>query len=557
LARRSFERASQLIAVRQYHSATCHHFFRSARGPGELDWATQPDPFRRYPGAPLIPLDHVPIEGGPRYVDVFGAGSVEPASVDRKSVSRLFEDSLALSAWKQYGDSRWALRVNPSSGNLHPTEGYLLCGPVEGLCTVPMLAHYAPREHGLEVRAEIPAEAWRELAEGLPPGSFFVGIASIHWREAWKYGERAYRYCQHDAGHAIACFGIAAAGLGWQVQLADDLGHEDLALLLGVRDPRGVEAEEPDCLLVVIPDREEHAGLRLPDVAPAAMLDVQLAGEPNPLSHGHVEWGAVDVAAKAARKPRTRDVYAGEVRVPESSVVLSDGLLPLRKILHQRRSAVAFDGKTEISREDFYRVLAATLRGPARVLPWAPRVHLGLFVHRVRGLDPGLYLLARDPAQRPLLQASMEKPFLWQRPEGCPDGLELPLLARGDARALARSVSCHQEIASHGCFAVAMLAEFDPALERHGPWFYPRLYWECGAVGQVLYLEAEAIGIRATGIGCFFDEPTHSAFGISTSRWRSLYHFTMGGPVDDPRLQSWAAYPPRDDEPMPGHHAAP
>ena len=43
-------------------------------------------------------------------------------------VSRLFEDSLALSAWKEHRGHRWSLRVNPSSGNLHPTEGYLLCG---------------------------------------------------------------------------------------------------------------------------------------------------------------------------------------------------------------------------------------------------------------------------------------------------------------------------------------------------------------------------------------------------------------------------------------------
>ena len=37
---------------------------------------------------------------------------------------------MGLSAWKAYGGNRWALRCNPSSGNLHPTEGYLLLGPV-------------------------------------------------------------------------------------------------------------------------------------------------------------------------------------------------------------------------------------------------------------------------------------------------------------------------------------------------------------------------------------------------------------------------------------------
>lgn len=536
-----------LEAIRAYHRATCHQFMRYARGPGELDWATQPDPFRRYEGAPLAPLDHVPLEESPRYADVFGAGKVEPVPIDRRSVSRLFLDSLALSAWKQYGESRWALRVNPSSGNLHPTEGYLVCGPIAGLARVPMLAHYAPAEHALEVRAEIPRIAWEELSRGLPAGAFFVGLTSIHWREAWKYGERAFRYCQHDCGHAISAFAVAAAGLGWRIEVCDALGHDDLAALLGTRDPRGVEPEEPECLLAVIPGSGEVA---LPAAAPDGFSRLDLRGVPNELSPDHVDWSAVDLAAEVTRKPRGAVDVAANVAILEPRALLPDGDLPLRRILHQRRSAVSFDGKTDMGRDDFYRMLAATLHRTARVLPGPPLVHLGLFVHRVRGLEPGLYLLARDPAQRTLLQAAMQRPFSWTRPEGIPDGLELFQLARGDLRPVSRAVSCHQEIAADGCFSLGMLAEFDTVLARRGAWAYRRLFWECGAIGQVLYLEAEALGIRSTGIGCFFDEPVHEVFGIATERFRSLYHFTVGGPVDDPRLQSHSAYPPDPPDPL-------
>jgi hypothetical protein len=31
-----------------YRQQTKHHFFRYARSLGTLDWANQPDPFRRY-----------------------------------------------------------------------------------------------------------------------------------------------------------------------------------------------------------------------------------------------------------------------------------------------------------------------------------------------------------------------------------------------------------------------------------------------------------------------------------------------------------------------------
>lgn len=109
--------------------------------------------------------------------------------------------SKVVSAWKQAGATRWALRCNPSSGNLHPTEVYLLIGALPGLGDAPGLYHYAPREHGLERRADCNAALLTAMMREFPAQAFLVGLSSIHWREAWKYGERAFRYCQHDVGH--------------------------------------------------------------------------------------------------------------------------------------------------------------------------------------------------------------------------------------------------------------------------------------------------------------------------------------------------------------------
>ena len=91
-----------------------------------------------------------------------------------------------------------------------------------------------------------------------------------------------------------------------------------------------------------------------------------------------------------------------------------------------------------------------------------------------------------------------------------------------------------------------MLSLFEESLEE-GPWWYRRLFWEAGVLGQVLYMEAEAAGVRGTGIGCYFDDVVHETLGLEGSRFRDLYHFTIGGPVDDPRLATRAAYP-RDVE---------
>jgi len=532
-------RPEALALVRAYHARTMHHFQRYANGPMGLDWETQPDPFRRYAGAEILKLDHIALEQGPLYREVFGGLPIAPAPLDRASLSRLFEDSLSLSAWKQYGNSTWALRVNPSSGNLHPTEAHILVPPIAGLSDTPILAHYAPREHALEVRARIGLK--------LNEGELVVVLASIHWREAWKYGERAYRYCQHDAGHAIAAIALAAAALGWRASMLDDLGRDDLLRMLRLADPRAAEPEEPDVALLI--QTKPHGGPAGSTLAiPASFDSIDPVGLPNALSSDHVEWELIDLVAHAARKPRTEGVYAADEPLaepaPDPRLLASD--LPLRPILRQRRSAVALDGQTGMAHEDFFRLLRSTMRFPARVLPWRPRVALLVFVHRVDGLAPGLYLLARDPAALERLRAASTRPYTWTKAPGAPDDLPLFELARGDYRQHAQALSCHQEIAADGAFSLGMLAEFDAPLERFGPWFYPRLFWECGAIGQVLYLEAEAIGLRATGIGCFFDEPVHQIAGIGTSAWRSLYHFTVGGPVEDTRLQSWPPYPPRD-----------
>jgi SagB-type dehydrogenase family enzyme len=534
--------------VVEYHQATKHRFDGFARGPEYMDWATQPDPFRRYQGTRLIQLERPEPGEDPAYGPAFSRGHVEPAALDRTRVSQLFFDSLAISAWKRAGDTTWALRVNPSSGNLHPTEGYLISGPVPDLVDRPMVGHYAPREHALEVRSEFSLELWQQLVAPLPAGTLLVGLTSIHWREAWKYGERAFRYCQHDVGHAIAAVSIAAAGLGWQATLLDDLGSDQIARLLGVSDSQGAEAEHPDCVLAIYPQDQTCERNSLPGGPLAVFLDLTWWGEPNQLSPRHRPWPAIDQVAAATAKPPTAGAYSSPSSPAGPSGFADTRPFGLRPMIRQRRSAVAMDPNGSIGRDAFYRILNKTIPGPGRLpfdtLPWSPRVHLVLFVHRVEGLEPGLYLLLRQAEPTAVLQEAMKGEFLWERPESCPPDVHLYRLARGDARNAARLLSCQQDIAADGCFSVGMLADFQDPLRRIGPWFYRRLFWECGVIGQVLYLEAEAAGVRGTGIGCYFDDAVHDLLGLQTRQYQSLYHFTVGHPIEDARLTTLPAYPP-------------
>lgn len=543
--------------------------FRYARALGYLDWANQPDPFRRHAGARLIPLpilrsDEEPLS--PPYEHLYRPGTIAAAPLTVRTLSRFFEYALALSAWKQAGDVRWALRSNPSSGNLHPTEGYLLIGGIPGIASTPGLYHYAPKDHGLERRADCSQETYARLMKDFPPQAFLVGLTSVHWREAWKYGERAFRYCQHDAGHAIGTVRIAAATLGWNTLLLDGLADDTIAQLLGLDradDFEGVEPEHPDCVGVVWPAEAGGVGgshsrvpLFLDPTSVAELTKQSWYGKANRLSPDDaVRWEIIDEVTAATWKPNTDRVYVDSPSPPtrDASRVTRDRLEPTAaQVIRQRRSALAFDGKTSIPVARFYTMLGRVMPGVERevssrtmpwdAIPWTPTIHLALFVHRVDGLPPGLYMLVRDPATLSALRQATHGHFAWTSPPECPESLPLFLLEEGDARQLAAQVSCHQDIAGDSAFSLGMIADFEAALRRHGPWFYRRLFWETGLIGQVLYLEAEAAGVRATGIGCFFDDPVHQVLGFGNTAFQSLYHFTTGGHVEDPRLTTLPPY---------------
>jgi nitroreductase len=371
-----------------------------------------------------------------------------------------------------------------------------------------------------------------------------VALTSIHWRESWKYGERAFRYCQHDLGHAIAAVAIAAPLVGRRARLLPDWSARDVARLTGIdRDEDYVEAEreEPGCVLVV--SQQTPAVRRQASaVSREALIDAVAAGRwtgrASQLSEDHVDWTVIDEIAAATRAP---------VRAPSSVSVppalpAAAATVYAPRLLLQRRSAVALDGRSSIDASQCFTMLSRVMPAAGALwdaIWWDARIHLLLFVHRVTGVEPGAYILVRNPSALDRLRAACGREFSW---EPAHPALPLFLLARGDCLALAQRVSCDQAIAADGFFSLGMLADFDASLVEYGASFYRHLYWESGVVGQVLYLEAEAAGVRGTGIGCFYDDPVHDLLGLRGHAFQSLYHFTIGMPVEDTRLTTEPGY---------------
>jgi SagB-type dehydrogenase family enzyme len=515
--------------IRAYHQRSKHALDRYAAGPGSLDWDAQPDPFRVWSGTRTQALPRGAPASGIRWPELAEARAAAP--FDTATLSTFLRLSSAITAWKQAGPQRWSLRAHPSSGNLHPTETWVIAHQVAGLADG--LYHYQCRDHSLEWRAGGDTAA---AAPGL-----WLGFSSIHWREAWKYGERAFRYCQLDMGHVLAAVAHAAALFGWRAALVS-LPPATTAHALGLdraEDFAGVEAEEAETLVELLAGEA--------DVVPPPMTWDTWSGRPSLLDPRPMyQWPVIDEMERATRGPLPA-LASGAANPPEEAIPQPAASAPqVTQVLLQRRSAQAFDGRSVLPAAIFRRILASLLPSSAspvwRMWNATPCVHPVLLIHRVEGVASGLYLLPRSQDGLSGLGAVLRREFEWQSADP-----ELPLyrLVAATAERTARRLSCHQDIAAMSAFTLMFMAEFDAPLEAN-PAAYRHLHWEAGMLGHCATLEAEAAGWRGTGIGCFFDDAVHELLGITDTRYQVVYHYAIGMPVDDPRLLT---LPPYEDAP--------
>ena len=289
--------------------------------------------------------------------------------------------------------------------------------------------------------------------------------------------------------------------------------------------------------------KEKPKVFDIPPEIVSSFSSLSVKGSPNRLSKEHADWKIIEAVASATEKPRSPEPV---INWNNSAYLIQSPVRPsAATIIRQRRSAQVFDAETAASRDVFFAVLDKTIprQGCA---PFDSgfgnvSVHLAVFVHRVTDLAQGLYMLVREHTALEDLKQKCRKEFLWQKAEGTPGALDLYLLERGDYREIAASISCHQDIAGDSAFSLGMIAKFRENIEKE-PWLYRRLFWETGMIGQVLYLEAEAHGLRGTGMGCFFDDMMHRLLGLNDDSYQSLYHFTIGGALEDTRITTLPPY---------------
>ena len=531
---------TRIADVIRYHDRTKHHYDRYARSPGYMDWANQPVPFRIYHDIPTIELPFIRTEPAASHLDLYQVAVQSTRKFELETIAGLLELSVGLSAWKDAGQSRWSLRINPSSGNLHPTETYLVLPEMNEHSAG--VYHYNPLYHELEKRAAVPNDLWDLLWNHFQSEGFLVGLSSIFWRESWKYGERALRYCNHDVGHAVAAIRMAANLFGWKLKWLDALSDDALEQVLGINQAKyaTLEEEHPDLMCWIYPAEPETMPSDLPQNFAETLSGITFEGRPNQLSHKRVNWEIIGRTAGQTRKPDSTPLPSDPIR--SSVFEAKEGTSAATDLIRSRRSATAFSSAGSISRQGFLEILEKTLpRNDKAPFDWGhlpQSTHLILFVHAVQQMSSGLYAFIRFEEDLDFLKDKCRPDFLWSRAD---DRLPVYLLEEGNFRQTATMVSCHQSIAGESVFSLGMLARFRQNIEK-APYRYRWLFWEAGIIGQVLYLEAEAHGLRGTGIGCYFDDAVHDLLGLKDNSYQSMYHFTVGLPMEDDRLTTLPPY---------------
>ncbi|HEY6342049.1 MAG TPA: SagB/ThcOx family dehydrogenase [Bryobacteraceae bacterium] len=464
-----------------------------------------PDPFRHYEGVPVLDLSaDPPVPETPALEVLRGVAGTSRAADGSAFLTQLLFYSAAISAAKRVPSTgeRYALRVNPSSGNLHPTEFHFL---TRGLKDWPDgLYHYRPSAHMAEQRAR---GGVQPMLAGRSAPIVFV-LTSVAWREAWKYRDRAYRYCLHDVGHAWQALALAARAIGCDSFAIGHFPDDEVAQFCRLH-----EDEWP--MLIV-----ELGGRSIPVREPRAANTVWYGGHANRLSREEIAYPRIEGIHRATKlsdgglrgisSAEPPPSGSGKIKLPPAT---SSGRA-FGEVARMRRSALDFLGAVQsMSLMQVSDILSATNRPVCADFGGARFIQLYLYAHRVNGLEPGVYRFWPEPA-------------------------ELEQIRCGDQRVAAAGLSLAQELAGNACVAFSMIGDIERAVRAHGDRGYRYVHFEAGAIGHRLYLAAEALGLGATGIGAFYDEEVHRYLNVAPEQGQVVYHFAIGYPVVDSRLQA-------------------
>ncbi len=137
---------------------------------------------------------------------------------------------------KDQNSANYQFRAFPSAGALYPTEAYVISFDVDGLESGAY--HFRPDTNELETMfvRDVREEFYGLCAyqEQVLAAGFAIVFSSVFDRVKLKYGERGYRYCILECGHAAQNVCLVAASLEMAVMTSGGFFDDDLNAWLGL-----------------------------------------------------------------------------------------------------------------------------------------------------------------------------------------------------------------------------------------------------------------------------------------------------------------------------------
>jgi SagB-type dehydrogenase family enzyme len=466
-----------------------------------------PSPFKAYPGVQRLALPAFASEPALTLVDAAASAPVDRgftgAALPLGQLSRILHFTNGVTG---SGESPGSvlLRAAPSAGALYAGEVYVVAERVQDLA--PGIYYYAVQQHEL-VPVRKGAQLERVAATLSRPAAFAGAAAAIlltnvFRRYSWRYANRGYRYALIDSGHIGENLRLAAASAGLG-HVSESRFEDDALNALLQADGR----EEAVCAVHAIGKRSDRSlprsgGLRgLAEKGVLAPEKLPRSGSVPARYHEASKLVSAPHHAEPPRAPlRERHEPGREIAPPRPT--LRPGAT-VEETIQRRRSATSFRAPAVRSGELAFAL--ETAQSP-QAFEASGGVEIFVAAHRLVDVAPGFY------HYRPRAHALVE-------------------VRRGDLRADMIRACLRQDKAGQAAIGFFMVGRIADAVARGGPRSYRDLLVESGAIGQRIYLAAEALGLAARNLSAFFDDELNQLLGFD-GRTEAVLHLTMFGPGD-------------------------
>lgn len=485
--------------ARAFHEITSHSYTSVRSGARPLDWADRPLPYKIYPGAGslMLPRD-LNLSSAPT-LRVVGERAKSEAAIDLETMTRLLFCAGGLTKRVRVGGEDYHFRAAASAGALYPIEIYLAAGDVDGLERG--LYHFSPADLKL---IGIRRGDWREyLAEAAGRRSprearAVLAMTAIFWRSAWKYRDRAYRYCFWDAGTMLANLIAAANADGISIDIITAFEDPRIETLLGIDGDR----EGAICLVAL-------GGGSAPGPSPEASA-VEMESIPlSPREHPYDHLMKIHRAARLTSPEEVREVAAANpphaalpssAAEPDAEAVAPEESFGLGETILRRGSTRAF-AREAIGADELTAILGASSCAVPIDFPRLTETYV--IVNAVDGIDSGAYRFG--------------------------GGGVLELLKRGNFRSEAGYLCLEQPLGSDCSALIIWMADLERVLGALGNRGYGDAHLEAGVRAGRAYLAAYALGRGATGL-TFYDRDTTEFLSPQGSAMSPLLMVAVGAP---------------------------